>query len=148
MLPIMSTPIARVPLRVRYHECDGQKIVFNAWYLAYADIALTEAARVLFGSYGALEERGSDVVVAESTVRFLGSAGFDDELVIDVWTKHFGNTSMVLRFDIARNGELITEVTSRYVWVDTGTMKPKAPPADIREAFVTHPAPADPETIG
>ena len=143
----MSEPIARVPLRVRYHECDGQKIVFNAWYLAYADIALTEAARVLFGSYSALEERGSDVVVAESTVRFLGSAGFDDELLIDVWTTHFGTTSMVLRFDVTRadaegGPALITQVTSRYVWVDTATMKPKAPPTDIREAFVAHLAPA------
>src|SRR3954447_1695276 len=113
----MTTPIARVPLSVRYHECDGQKIVFNAWYLAYADIALTEAARVLFGSYSALEARGSDVVVAESTVRFLGSASFDDELLIDVWTTHFGNTSMVLRFDVTRENEIIPQVTSRYVWV-------------------------------
>ena len=139
----MPSPIAQVPLRVRYHECDGQKIVFNAWYLAYADIALTEAARALFGSYAALEKRGCDVVVAESTVRFLGSASFDDELLIDVWTAHFGTTSMVLRFDVHRGGELITQVTSRYVWVDTASMKPHAPPADIREAFVTHLAPAD-----
>jgi acyl-CoA thioester hydrolase len=139
----MTSPIARVPLRVRYHECDGQKIVFNAWYLAYADIALTEAARTLFGSYSALEARGSDVVVAESTVRFLGSASFDDELLIDVWTTHFGNTSMALRFDVLRSDELITQVTSRYVWIDPATHKPKAPPADIREAFVAHLAEAD-----
>jgi len=139
----MSEPIIRMPLRVRYHECDGQKIVFNAWYLAYADIALTEAARTLFGNYSALEERGSDVVVAESTVRFLGSASFDDELLIDVWTTHFGNTSMVLRFDVNKvvsrdSTELITQVTSRYVWIDPATHKPKAPPTDIREAFVAH----------
>ena len=130
-----------MPLRVRYHECDGQKIVFNAWYLAYADIALTEAARELFGSYDALHEQGADVVVAEANVRYLGSAGFDDELVIDVWTKSFGNTSMVLRFDVNKNGALVTQVTSRYVWVDPQTLKPKAPPTNIREAFVAHLAP-------
>lgn len=131
-------PIVRMPLRVRYHECDGQKIVFNAWYLAYADMALTEGARVLFGSYDELAARGADVVVAEANVRYLGSAGFDDELVVAVWTQHFGNTSMVLRFDMTKNSELICQVTSRYVWVDTETLKPKAPPTDIREAFTAH----------
>jgi acyl-CoA thioesterase FadM len=29
-------------LRVRYHECDPQGVVFNANYLAYFDIALIE----------------------------------------------------------------------------------------------------------
>ncbi len=134
----MTEPIIRMPLRVRYHECDGQKIVFNAWYLAYADIALTEAARVLFGSYDELAARGVDVVVAEANVRYLGSAGFDDELVIDVWTQHLGNTSMVLRFDVTKDGGLITQVTSRYVWVDTESLKPKAPPIEVREAFAQH----------
>lgn len=143
MLPRMTSPIVRVPLRVRYHECDGQQIVFNAWYLAYADIALTEAARALFGSYAELEKRGADVVVAESTVRFLSSASFDDELIIDVWTQHFGNTSMVLRFDVTKDGSLITQVTTRYVWVDTVAHKPKAPPAEVREAFVAHLAPEE-----
>ena len=131
-------PIVRMPLRVRYHECDAQKIVFNAWYLAYADIALTEAARALFGSYEELTARGADVVVAEATVRYLGSAGFDDDLTIDVWTQHLGNTSMVLRFDVRKNGELITQVTSRYVWVDTQTLKPMPPLAEVREAFARH----------
>jgi acyl-CoA thioester hydrolase len=134
----MTEPIVRTPIRVRYHECDGQKIVFNAWYLAYADIALTEAARELFGSYEALEATGSDVVVAESNVRFLSSAGFDDELVVEVWTQRLGNTSMVLRFDVNKNGELITQVTTRYVWVDTEAHKPKAPPTEVREAFAAH----------
>ncbi len=134
----MTEPIIRMPLRVRYSECDGQKIVFNAWYLTYADIALTEAARALFGSYDELNAKGVDVVVAEANVRYRGSAGFDDELLIDVWTQHLGNTSMVIRFDIARSGELITQVTSRYVWVDSESLKPKAPPTDVREAFARH----------
>jgi acyl-CoA thioester hydrolase len=131
-------PIVRMPLRVRYHECDAQKIVFNAWYLAYADMALTEAARALFGSYDALVAQGADVVVAEANVRYLGSAGFDDELMIDVWTQHLGNTAMVLQFDITKDGALISRVTNRYVWVDTHSLKPQAPPSEVREAFARH----------
>ena len=45
----LSAPF-RHRLRVRYHECDPQGIVFNANYLAYADIAITELYRDAFGS--------------------------------------------------------------------------------------------------
>lgn len=30
------------PLRVRYSEINGQKIVFNAHYLTYLDVAVTD----------------------------------------------------------------------------------------------------------
>ena len=40
--------------RVRYHECDPQGIVFNANWLTYFDVTLTEWFREAFGSYDAL----------------------------------------------------------------------------------------------
>ena len=43
-------------LRVRYHECDPQGVVFNANYLAYFDIALTELWRDAVGGYASLAE--------------------------------------------------------------------------------------------
>ena len=46
-----QVPIVAMPLRVRYHECDQQGVVFNAHYLAYADMASLECSSVLFGSY-------------------------------------------------------------------------------------------------
>ena len=42
-------------LRVRYHECDAQGIVFNAHHFAYFDVTLTELWREAFGSYDAWE---------------------------------------------------------------------------------------------
>jgi hypothetical protein len=38
-------------LRVRFHECDPQGVVFNAHYFSYFDVALTEMWRAAFGSY-------------------------------------------------------------------------------------------------
>ena len=37
-------------LRVRFGECDPQGIVFNAHYVAYFDVALTELWREALGS--------------------------------------------------------------------------------------------------
>lgn len=130
-----STPLVKMPLRVRYHECDPQGVVFNAHYLAYADMASFEVFRSLFGHYQAVLDRGFDMVVAESNIRYLAPCRYDDELLISVYVDRVGNTSLVLRFEI-QNGELpATEVVNRYVWIDRATKRPAAPPEDIRAAF-------------
>lgn len=128
-------PIARMPLRVRYHECDPQGVVFNAHYLAYADMASFECLKALFGSHAKLVERGVDLVVAESNVRYLAACRFDDELVVAAFTERVGNTSLVLRYEFRRGAELVAEVANRYVWVSTQTLRPAPPPDDVREAF-------------
>ena len=38
-------------LRVRYGECDAQGIVFNANYVAYFDVAITELWRDTVGPW-------------------------------------------------------------------------------------------------
>jgi acyl-CoA thioester hydrolase len=119
-------------LRVRYHECDAQGVVFNAHYLAYCDIAITEMWRELYGSYERLIERGVDHVVAESTLRFREPARFDDELDVEVALLRLGTTSMQVSFEIRRDGEVVCEVESRYVFVDPRTLQKKAPADEIR----------------
>ncbi|MGH2908533.1 MAG: acyl-CoA thioesterase, partial [Solirubrobacteraceae bacterium] len=106
-------------LRVRYAECDPQGVVFNAQYLAYADHALTELWRELFGGYAAMLQRGVDVVVAEARVRFRAPARFDEELDIAVTVAHLGTTSMTLHDEITRaaDGAPVADVELRYVWV-------------------------------
>ena len=127
-------------LRVRYHECDAQGIVFNANWLTYFDVTLTEWFREAFGSYGALVEAGSDVVLAETTLTFRGSARFDDELAVDVGVERLGTTSMVARFRARRDGDALVEGRTVYVFVDPSTMGKREIPADVRaslERFLT-----------
>src|SRR5918997_4455533 len=47
-------------LRVRYSECDPQGVVFNAHYVTYFDIALTELWREAIGPYTAMTATGTD----------------------------------------------------------------------------------------
>lgn len=128
-------PVVRMPLRVRYHECDPQGVVFNAHYLAYADMASFECLKALLGSHATLRDRGIDLVVAESNVRYLAACHFDDELVVEVVVGRVGTTSLVLRFDIRRGRDLVATVTNRYVWVSIQALRPTAPPGDVRDAF-------------
>jgi acyl-CoA thioester hydrolase len=127
-------------LRVRYHECDAQGIVFNANWLAYFDVTLTEWFREAFGSYGALVESGSDVVLAETTLTFRGSARFDDELAVSVGIERLGNTSMIAGFTARRDGEALVEGRTVYVFVDPRSMGKREIPEDVRaklEAYVS-----------
>lgn len=52
----MGEPFAH-RLRVRYAECDAQGVVFNAHYLTYLDVSITELWRAAFGSYAAMVDR-------------------------------------------------------------------------------------------
>ncbi|GAB3743264.1 thioesterase family protein [Amycolatopsis oliviviridis] len=137
-------PIVEMPLRVRYHECDGQGIVFNANYLAYVDMAMFEVEKVLFGSHEEALARGVDVVVAESNLRYRAPCRYDDELVVAVFLNHLGTTSLIIDFEITRGGDLCTEVKTRYVFVDPATLRKAAPPASVREVYAALlPAQAD-----
>ena len=77
----MSKPFTHY-LRVRYSECDAQKVVFNAKYAEYVDIAATELMRVLWGPYEDVLASGVDNQVVSLTINWRAPAAFDDVLAI------------------------------------------------------------------
>jgi acyl-CoA thioester hydrolase len=133
-----ARPLVRMPLKVRFHECDPQGVVFNAHYLAYADMASFECLTVLFGSIAEVHRMGVDLVVAESNVRYLAACRFQDELLVDSYVGRVGKTSLVLRFDMYRAGEPVAAVVNRYVWVDPQSLRPTRPPDAVRHAFTAY----------
>lgn len=124
-----------MPLRVRYHECDGQGIVFNAHYLAYVDMCAFEAEKALFGSHDEFLAHRTDVVVAEANLKFRSPARYDDDLVVTQYLTHFGTTSLVFDFEIHRGTTLLAAATVRYVFIDPATLRPAAPPDAVRKVY-------------
>jgi acyl-CoA thioester hydrolase len=122
-------------LRVRYGECDPQGIVFNANYLAYFDIAVTELWREAIGPWHEMVERGVDVVVAEANVRFRRPARFDDVITLGARVGGFGTTSMTTEIDIRRDGELLVDGWLRQVFVDAKTWQKTDIPPWARDAL-------------
>jgi acyl-CoA thioester hydrolase len=118
---------------VRYHECDAQGIVFNANHFAYFDITLTELWREAFGSYDAMVESGSDVVVVDAQATFHASPKFDDLLDIEMSIAKLGNSSMTSEFAEKRGEDLLVSGRMVHVFVDPATMQKQAIPGDVRE---------------
>lgn len=122
----------RYYLRVRYSECDAQKIVFNTRYGEYVDISVTEFLRAI--GFGAdLVSGDLDFQLVKQTTEWMGSARYDDVVEASVHCVRIGTTSFVLHvaFRKAGKADVICASETIYVCVDRSLTK-KAISADVR----------------
>ncbi|MDK2887626.1 MAG: acyl-CoA thioester hydrolase [Thermoanaerobacter sp.] len=122
-------------LRVRYSEIDGQGIVFNAHYLTYLDVAITEYFRHLGLDYNQLAREGKmDMVLVKTTLEFKAPAFFDEVLEIGVRITHIGNKSFTVDFEIYKeNSEvLVLKAETVYVNYNTATRSTQPVPGFFR----------------
>jgi len=122
----------RHQLRVRYNECDPQGVVFNANYLTYFDLTMTELWREL-GGYQAMVDAGVDMVVAEATVRYRSPLRFDDVFECEATVTKLGETSMSTGIELRRDGHLAADGELRYVFIETGGGAKQPIPEAIRD---------------
>jgi acyl-CoA thioester hydrolase len=118
---------------VRYGECDAQKVLFNARYGDYVDLAATEFMRAL-GLEDVIINGAFDYQVVKQTLDWKSSARFDQVLELSVHAKHLGNTSFTLmtEYRIAGEERLIATAETVYVLVDARTIEKTPLPADLR----------------
>lgn len=126
----------RYYLRVRYGECDAQKVVFNARYGDYVDLATSEFFRALgFGTEIASGE--VDFQLVKQTFEWKGPARFDQVLEVTVAARHLGNTSFTLfsEFRVAGEQHIIVTAETVYVLVAPHTLTKMAIPSALRAAM-------------
>lgn len=128
----------RVLLRVRYCECDAQQVVFNARYGDYADVALTEYFRALFGSYQALLEKGIDGQVVRMATDWASPARFDEVLALEVTTLRVGTTSYTVKVAVGEfySGRHIADTEVTYVAVTAASHDKMPVPDWMRETLL------------
>jgi acyl-CoA thioester hydrolase len=126
----------RYRLRVRYGECDAQRVVFNARYADYIDIAVLEFLRAL-GHRDSFVDGPLDYQLVKQTLEWKAPARFDQVLEVAVWAKHLGNTSftLVTDFRFAGDDHVIVGGETVYVLVDAHALKKTPIPPNLREAL-------------
>ncbi len=118
--------------RVRYYECDMQRVVHNSVYLAWCD----DSADRWFRSAGADLEAGPwDVMVKTATVTWAAASRLGDEITLDLAVSRWGNTSFDLHFSGTRHGDAVFDATITYVAVRMGTTETVRVPDEFREAL-------------
>lgn len=125
----------RHSLRVRYHECDPQGVVYFARYPEYYDISLTELWRERLGGWQAMVEAGADMVVAEQSVRYLASARFDDLIDVELAVEHLGTTSLTWSYVISCDGAELVRGRVRHVCIDPQAKSKRPIPEGVRAAL-------------
>lgn len=133
----MTRDAFRYRFRVRYNECDAQRVVFNARYADYVDLAMTEFMRALGRDYLQLLARGLDNQVVKLTLEWQAPAHFDDVLEARVAVVSLGRTSFTIGYEIvnAQTDALLCRAEAIYVLM-AGEPLAKTPiPDDLRALF-------------
>ena len=136
----MSTPF-KYRLRVRYHECDGQKVVFNARYGEYVDVGALEYCRALFGAVEP-EHGGFDWRLVHQSMDWKAPAAFDEILDVEIVTESVGNSSFTLKSEVKKASDetLLLAARTIYVVYDEASAS-KAPVGDEMRARLVAGAP-------
>jgi acyl-CoA thioester hydrolase len=132
------------PVHVRYLEVDAQGVVFNSWYLAWFDDAMTAFLLHRGLPYRTMLDAGYDVQLVRSEIDWVAGVGFGDEVEIAVSTARIGRTSFALDFEVRRDRATVT-CRGRTVYVVVaadGSGKREIPPI-IADAL-GEPAPLQP----
>ena len=132
----MSAHPFRYYLRVRYAECDAQKVVFNSRYSEYVDVAINELLRAA-GIFPQFYEGNLDFQLVKQTIEWKASARFDQVLELSLVPVRLGSTSFTIRTDFRIAGEepVIVTIETVYVLVDARTLTKLPLPSQIRSAL-------------
>jgi acyl-CoA thioester hydrolase len=126
----------RYYLRVRYLECDAQKVVFNSRYSEYVDVSINEFLRAI----GMLHEFVGgqlDFQLVKQTVEWKAPARFDQVLELSIAASRLGTTSFTIEtaFRIAGDERVIVTAETVYVLVDGRTLTKLALPDPLKAAL-------------
>jgi acyl-CoA thioester hydrolase len=123
------------PIVVRYHEMDMQGVVFNMWYLAYFDEAMSAFLEANDLAYTQLQGDGFDVQLVHIEVDWTASLGFGEaaEVTVDVAT--VGTTSFALGFAVRQGRKPICTARIVYVCVALDGTGKQPLPAPLRRAL-------------
>jgi len=133
----MSEPF-RYRFRVRYAELDPQGVVFNARYLEYADLIVTE-----FWHDRQLRLTGDDALefhVANAQINFRKPIRAMEVIEGRAWTTRFGNSSMTTRIELhgtqnEAQDDLRAEIELTNVHVSLETGEALQIPQSARDAL-------------
>ena len=125
----------RFPMRVRYAECDAQRVVFNSRYLEYLDVGVTEYWRAA-GLFALPEPFESHV--ARTLIEYKAPLRNDEAFEVCLRTTRVGRSSMTQVWEIhggSEGDDLRASGETVAVHVDLDTNRPLPVPDDIVRRF-------------
>lgn len=122
-------------VRVRYGECDMQRVVFNAHYMAYCDDAIDTWFRAVLapGESGGFEVLGFDFMLKTATLTWHAPLVFGETAQLACSIVRWGNASFDVAVDGTVGGSPRFSATITYVNVSPEDQRPSRIPTVVRE---------------
>ena len=115
-------------VKVYYEDTDSGGVVYYANYLKFLERARSEAIYTLgFTNSGLLEKHNILLIVKSCNIEYKKPAKFEDKINIISEVISFTKTSFLMKQNISRNNELITEANVHIVIVDKNGKPTKIP---------------------
>jgi acyl-CoA thioester hydrolase len=137
--PVEST----TELRVRYAETDQMGVVYHANYLVWCELGRTDLIRKLGKPYSAYEQEGVRLAVSEATIRFKGSARYDDPIRVLTTLTDVRSRAVTFAYRVlhAERGDTLVTATTALIALDLSG-RPISMPAEMRAMLAAAVTPA------
>jgi acyl-CoA thioester hydrolase len=124
-------------IKVRHNEVDALGVVNNAIYQQYLEQAAVAHSEYLGFDLERYQSLGGVFVMRRIELEYLRAAVADDVLAITTWILEIRGACAIRRYEIRRQGEpdLLLTAEALWVWVDKDTLRPRAIPDVMLEAF-------------
>jgi acyl-CoA thioester hydrolase len=133
-----------VRLKVRDSETDQMGIVYHAHYLVWCEISRTELMRELGHAYADIERVGTQLVVAEVSVRYARAARYDDDIQVITRIDAVQSRTITFSYRVLRDpeGELLATAVTKLLAIDASGAPKRLPPGLLRRFRETSVSPA------
>lgn len=128
--------------RVRYGDCDMQRVVWNPNYFAFCDDAVDVWVRAALQTEldktddpSTLHSIGFDFMLKKTTGTWTAPVKFGDVFDMACSVQRWGNTSFDVRVDGTVNGESRFVGEFVYVSIDPDSQRPVAIPEIVKNAL-------------
>ncbi len=132
----------RHSVKVRYGDCDMQRIVFNANYLAYVDDAVDTWMRTAFADQlsatddpSNLHNIGFDFMLKTVNITWASPLRFAETVDLDCSVARWGTTSFNIDVFGSVEGDERFTSTITYVSVDPRTQRPTPVPESVKSVL-------------
>lgn len=115
-------------VRVRFYELDPYGHVNHSVYIQYFEAARAQWLSELGFPLDKLQQDGIQIVVTEINTRYLGSAGPNEELVVETTAEKLRRVSMRFHQRILRRDETLVEQTIQAACVNAAGRPTRVPP--------------------
>lgn len=123
-------------VRVRYAETDQMGVVYHANYLVWCEIGRTDYIRAMGRSYAELERDGVTLAVSDATIRFSGSARYDDPVEVHTHLESLQSRGMRFAYRVVHGdtGRTLVTATTSLISLDADGRPARLPEA-VRAAL-------------